>query len=224
MDGGAGNDTLLGGDGIDTLDGGAGTDQVTYGNDTAAVTVNLATGVGGKTATGGDPDTNSNGINDNEEDILSNFETVTGSAYNDNITGSTGDNVLHGGAGVDTIYGGAGDDTIYGEAGDDTMDGEAGDDTLLGGDGIDTMDGGADDDTFVFGAGDDDDTINDFTAGASTDDVLDYSSQSSLTYSDLSIAQVGGDTVITNTVTGDTVTLIGITSSNLDQTDDFLFA
>ena len=83
------------------------------------------------------------------------------------------------------------------------------------------MVGGAGNDTFVFNAGDGNDQIIDFTAGLSAEDVLDYSSQG-LLFSDLTIAQSGADTVITNTITGDMVTLVGVSATDLNQGTDFV--
>jgi Ca2+-binding RTX toxin-like protein len=110
----------VGGTGADTLDGGTGIDTAWYDEEDVAVTVNLATGVGGKTAAGGDPDTNSNGIADAEEDTLSNIEDVVGSSFNDSITGDANANGLYGEAGDDTLIGGLGADTLDGGTGTDT--------------------------------------------------------------------------------------------------------
>ena len=96
--GGAGNDTIAGGAGADTLDGGTGTDTVDYSASSAGVTVNLANA---GAQSGGDA----------AGDILSNFENIIGSAYNDTLTGDANANVISGGAGSDTIAGGAGTDT-----------------------------------------------------------------------------------------------------------------
>src|SRR5437762_989821 len=94
--GGAGDDTIEGGAGGDTLTGGAGTDTLVYSSSNAAVTVNLATNA----ASGGDA----------AGDVISGFENLTGSAFNDVLTGTSGVNVLDGGTGNDTITGGAGAD------------------------------------------------------------------------------------------------------------------
>lgn len=95
--GGLGNDTVAGLAGADTLAGGGGTDTLSYAASGAGVTVNLATGAG----SGGDA----------AGDVLSGFESITGSAYNDSLTGSTGNDSFAGGAGADSILGGDGIDT-----------------------------------------------------------------------------------------------------------------
>ena len=95
--GGAGNDLIEGGAGADILLGGAGTDTLSYAGSPAGVSVNLATGaVSGGDATG---------------DIISDFENIIGSAFNDTLTGDAGNNVITGGGGNDTIDGGGGNDT-----------------------------------------------------------------------------------------------------------------
>ncbi len=112
INGGLGNDTIIGGPGQDTLDGGPGIDTADYSTSTSAVTVNLTTGIG----SGGDA----------QGDVLSNFENLTGSNYNDSLTGDAGANVLIGNAGNDTLRGGAGDDTLIGGPGADLLDGGTG--------------------------------------------------------------------------------------------------
>jgi Ca2+-binding RTX toxin-like protein len=97
LPGGAGEDTVDGGDGNDTLNGGAGFDLVSYAAAGNGVTANLATGQ----ATG-------QGI-----DIVTGFEGVIGSAFNDTLTGDDGDNLLNiGSGGADAIIGGLGFDKI----------------------------------------------------------------------------------------------------------------
>lgn len=105
--GGNGNDIIEGGAGNDTLDGGAGNDAVSYANSSAAVSVNLATNV----VSGGDA----------AGDAISNFESVTGSAYDDTLTGNSVANAINGGVGNDLLVGGAGADTINGGADNDTL-------------------------------------------------------------------------------------------------------
>jgi len=115
---GDGNANLIeGAAGNDTLRGGSGTDTATYANATAAVTVSLATTLAQNTIGAG-------------TDQLSEFENLTGSAFNDTLTGDGNANVLDGAAGNDSLSGGAGNDTLLGGAGDDT---------LTGGDGVDTV-------------------------------------------------------------------------------------
>ena len=104
-----GNDTLTGGAGADTLDGGAGIDTLSYESSTSGsgVNVSLLTGA----ASGGDA----------TGDLISNFENLQGSGYNDVLTGNAGNNFIGGGLGEDTLTGGAGADTLDGGAGIDTL-------------------------------------------------------------------------------------------------------
>ncbi|MBC2653579.1 VCBS domain-containing protein, partial [Novosphingobium aerophilum] len=105
--GGAGNDTIEGGNGNDSLDGGAGTDFASYANASASVTVSLALAGAQNTGAAG-------------SDVLTGFEGLIGSAFNDVLTGDANANALQGGSGNDTLDGGAGNDTLTGGAGTDT--------------------------------------------------------------------------------------------------------
>ncbi len=102
-----GNDTLTGGAGDDQLDGGAGNDTAGYADAAGAVTVSLAEQSSQDTGGAG-------------SDSLSNFENLTGSAFNDTLTGDDGKNTLSGLGGDDTLQGGAGNDTLDGGTGSDT--------------------------------------------------------------------------------------------------------
>ena len=97
IDGGLGNDTIQGGAGDDSLDGGGGTDLVSYVNATGGVAVNLVSGI----------------TSGAENDTLSGFENINGSAFSDTLIGSAVANVLNVGAGgADSVSGGAGFDTL----------------------------------------------------------------------------------------------------------------
>ena len=80
-------DTFIGDVGADHFDGGVGADTIDYSTSAAAVNVNLTTSV----VSGGDA----------QGDVLSGFEGVTGSAFNDALTSSTAGHTLRGGAGDD---------------------------------------------------------------------------------------------------------------------------
>lgn len=108
IEGLAGNDTLNGGNGIDTL---------TYTNATSSITLNLSLTTPQNTGGAG-------------LDTITNFENLTGSAYNDTLTGNTVANTIYGGNGNDVIKGGNGNDIIHGEGGNDTLDGEGATDTV----------------------------------------------------------------------------------------------
>ncbi|MCX7227742.1 MAG: calcium-binding protein [Burkholderiales bacterium] len=108
IDGGAGNDVIEGRGGADTLDGGAGTDTASYANSSAGVQVSLLMST--QTSTG-----------DASGDVLSNFESLTGSAFADTLSGNASANVISAGAGDDVIEGLAGADTIDGGAGIDLV-------------------------------------------------------------------------------------------------------
>ena len=101
-----GDDIIQGGLGNDTLNGGGGIDTVSYADAAAAVAVSLAITSSQNTAGAG-------------YDTLSEFENLTGSAFNDMLTGNGGDNILNGGAGNDTLNGLGGADSLQGGLGDD---------------------------------------------------------------------------------------------------------
>ena len=90
-----GYNRLWGGAGADFLDGGAGYDTLNYGFSDAGVSVNLATGA----VSGGHAD----------GDIISGFERVWGSNFDDTLVGDDGDNILWGGEGADHLDGGGSD-------------------------------------------------------------------------------------------------------------------
>ena len=118
-----GNDYIEGGDGNDVIDGGTGFNNFAgYRQASSFVVVDLGQqGVWQDTQGAGN-------------DLITNVQSLFGSAFNDTLTGD--------GQG-DTIYAGNGADTVYGKAGNDLLFGEAGNDYIEGGDGDDTMDGGA---------------------------------------------------------------------------------
>jgi Ca2+-binding RTX toxin-like protein len=122
-----GHDTIYGGRGVDTLDGGRGNDI-------------LAGGFGADWLVGGDD--------------------------HDTLHGGDGGDTLSGGAGNDKLYGGNHDDTLFGDDGDDMLSGGNARDTLSGGNGADTLLGGNHDDTLSGGDGDD------ILAGQRGNDVL----------------------------------------------------
>jgi Ca2+-binding RTX toxin-like protein len=106
LDGRGGDDLLRGGAGADKLFGGEGTDTVSYYTSAAGVTVDLSTGKG----TGGHA----------QGDVLSSFEYLNGSQFNDSLTGTDyyakalrglgGNDILRGSA--DIMDGGEGRDLV----------------------------------------------------------------------------------------------------------------
>ena len=161
LDGGAGNDTLIGSaSGTNWFlfsSGGTGN----YGNDVVDgnggdaillapgldVTVNFQTGI----MTGGGTGSVS----------FTRVGTAQGSGGADMMIGNDSGVTLYGDAGDDTLVGGAGNDYLSGDGfitsdapeltvGNDSISGGGGNDTLAGGLGDDTMDGGAGDDVFRY--------------------------------------------------------------------------
>ncbi len=174
-----GNDTIRGGAGNDVLTGDGGNDKL-YGD---AGEDSIAGGDGNDTIYGGI-----------EKDVLDGGDGV------DLMYGEAGNDGLTGGAGGDTLDGGDGDDVLSGDADNDILTGGAGNDILTGGTGNDTLNGGAGDDRFVFGRNTGSDTLSD-TSGTNAiqfDSGVAYD-QLWLTRvgSDLRVAEIGGDTVVT---------------------------
>lgn len=117
-----GDDVVRGGAGADTLDGGDGIDWLRYQSSDAGVTINLMADENGvQSASGGTA----------EGDVLSNFENIQGSEFDDVLTGSDEANYLIGYGGNDDISGAGGRDIILGGAGADTLDGGDDADTLI---------------------------------------------------------------------------------------------
>jgi autotransporter-associated beta strand protein len=182
IQGGAGNDILVGGSGADTLDGGDGDDRLIggIGSDT------LIGGRGDDEITGGDGDDRLIGDRSvGGTNVAADGEgrdVISGGAGNDRIFGdntvrSTGTNagatahdLLAGDEGNDTITAGEGNDTVFGNEGNDLLEGEDGQDALSGNDGNDTIRSGSGSDEIRGGLGNDqlftgDTNVNDRNGG-----------------------------------------------------------
>ena len=132
VDGGNGNDTIIGSpDFGDSIGGGHGDDTIT--------------GQGGAdTIRAGDGnDSISGGIDDDSILGGDGQDTIAGDAGNDSIDSGDGDDIVSGGDGNDSVFGDNGQDALSGNAGDDTLNGDGGTDTLEGGTGADLLAGGA---------------------------------------------------------------------------------
>jgi Ca2+-binding RTX toxin-like protein len=146
LNGGAGNDTLNGGGAVDTLIGGPGNDILNGG--TSGDIADYSRAAGGVVASLVAGQASNDG--DGGSDTLVSVENLTGSAFDDQLTGDAGNNVLDGGGGNDTLDGGAGNDTLRGGIGDDTLLGGDGNDLVAGNGGNDTLSGGAGTDTVSY--------------------------------------------------------------------------
>jgi Ca2+-binding RTX toxin-like protein len=113
----AGDDFIEGMGGADTLEGGTGNDGLIYTHSNARVVVDLLN----NTASGGHA----------AGDVISGFENLAGSDFNDILSGTNGANILEGGDGNDTINGRGGNDTIRGGDGNDILTGGSGADTFV---------------------------------------------------------------------------------------------
>ena len=216
--GGAGDDWLGGRDGSDLLMGEAGADMLWGGNGDDTLRGGdgddlLVGGWGADYLDGGDGvdlisfqwsgpgivvDLIFGGVGGEVDgDVYVSIENVTGSAYNDELTGDDADNALKGGAGDDWLSGRGGADTLSGDSGDDL---------------------------FVFGDGHGSDVVQDFQAGAGSEDRIDLRGVTAVSDFDelLGMAtQTSADTVL-DFGDGDTITLIGVDRGAL-HADDFVF-
>ena len=200
IDGGSGNDIVIGAMGHDTLDGGegndalygqAGDDGLFGGNGNDAIYAGAGDDVlvggegrdalfGGEGADliigGADSDLIQGGDNGDIAFGGDGDDLILGEEGADTLYGEAGRDEIQGGIGNDTIFGGDGDDVIFGEDGADTLNGGAGNDEIQGGIGNDIILGG-DGDDLTFG-GEDADVINgeagnDVLLGGDGADVLD---------------------------------------------------
>ena len=166
LNGGPGNDTLIGDSAADTLNGGAGNDTLRGkgGADTLNGDDGDDTFDEESAANGGDVMNGGAGTDTVDYSARTNDLTVTmdGAAANDGESGE-GDNVK---SDVENILCGSGNDTVTGNSLNNRIDGAGGNDTL---------NGGAGDDVFVQGsAADGNDHIN----GGAGVDTVDYSQRS----------------------------------------------
>lgn len=247
--GGTGEDNLSGGDAIDYLYGGAGADTLKgdLGNDY------LRGDNGDDLILGGEGNDSLYGLNDNDtlhgglgDDRLyggNGVDTLYGDAGTDRLYGNDGTDTLNGGDGNDTLYGGnqddilngdLGNDTLYGDNGNDIISGGAGwdnlygfvgDDTLIGGAANDTLYGGVGNDTFVFEANFGADVIKDFSEGAGSEDVIDFSGNNALnSFADvLAVAYQSGNSTVIDLGAEGKIVLADVNLSLLHE-DDFRFA
>lgn len=214
IDGGDGNDALIGAADKDVIVGGAGSDMIEAGggNDTVFGDIRLEPSPTGQVdgddqiALGsGDDSAQGGGGNDL---IWGEFgdDTVFGGSGNDVLYGDNGDGTtdgtdyLDGGADNDILYGAAGNDTLTGGDGDDILMGDyiytsaadAGSDVLDGGDGADQLWGYFGNDTLNAGIG------NDFVdGGAGADRISGGAGADELwgEQSDVADSDAGGDVI-----------------------------
>ncbi|WP_438974991.1 calcium-binding protein, partial [Roseicyclus sp.] len=190
-----GNDTILGGQGVDFILGGAGNDRLIGGTDDDRLF--------GQTG-------NDQLFGEEGNDILrgeQGFDFIRGGDGNDWIEGGTQADNLGGDSGNDTILGGQGIDFILGGAGDDHIDGGTDNDRMFGQDGSDT---------FIFADGHGADTILDFDA-IDTLEQIDLSGITALAgFADYSafaasgaVTASGGDVLI-DTGGGNSILLAGV--------------
>lgn len=176
INGGGGNDRLLGLTLDDTLDGGSGVDTLIGGSGNDLYYVDRPDDV--VIESGDDPDdwvisssvtyTIPNGIEFLRVDGLGAIEGIGndednqiegGVGSHDNVAnrleGKGGNDYVIGYGGNDTLVGGEGDDILTGDEGEDSLEGNEGEDDLRGGPDNDVLDGGSDNDYLEGDEGDD---------------------------------------------------------------------
>jgi Ca2+-binding RTX toxin-like protein len=149
LEGGAGNDILIGGSGADYIYGGEGDDLSEGGSGRD----DMSDSVGNDILRGGADgdwmydyygnDTIEGGAGD---DYIEGWRGAAGEGTNV-FRGDAGDDIIYDGSGTDTLEGGTGDDLLEGSAGNDTLDGGNGNDRLSDNQGTNLIRGGAGDDT-----------------------------------------------------------------------------
>lgn len=182
LDGGGGDDDIMGLAGDDTISAGASNDTVDGGDGHDSINGDddddeISGGLGNDFLAGdGGHDTISGGEGYDTIRGFTGHDYIDGGDQKDIILGDNGDDTLFGGHGNDAIRGGNGHDSIEGGIGNDRLfGGNSGDDTIFGGEGRDPiragnhhdlLDGGAGNDTMIGGAG------FDTLIGGAGDDVM----------------------------------------------------
>ncbi|HEY1710932.1 MAG TPA: calcium-binding protein [Rhizomicrobium sp.] len=155
LNGGDGDDILIGGTAQNTLYGGTGDDTLTSstagdviaggpGNDT--LILNRAAATVALVLDGSDPQHVVTLTDGTQISGVETFHVIAGSG-DDNITTGAGNDTIDGGTGNNTLNGGAGNDQLTSSgSGTETLTGGDGDDVLTAGSGINTLSGGDGDD------------------------------------------------------------------------------
>jgi Ca2+-binding RTX toxin-like protein len=180
----------------------------------------------------GDADLGSNSpqaiLGTNGDDILtgdSGNNVLMGMRGNDSLDGGLGNDSVFGGKGSDTLLGSSGDDALFagrgadilnGDDGNDILYGGKGDDLLTGGLGVDILIGGMGVDKFLLSTNSGSDTVTDFEVGK---DLLVLGN--GLTFSQLTIAQDSGATLIRLAQTGEILASIAGVSANSISAENF---
>lgn len=160
LEGGAGNDTLIGRSGFggytDELDGGEGHDTAVLDRQRADYTITFDAAEQAFVLTYSlSTVTRVKAVETLQfaDGAVSVASLIAGDHNDNTLSGSENADDLSGGGGNDTLAGLGGDDRVDGGSGDDTLDGGDGNDNLLGGDGNDTLHGGTGVNTLTGGAG-----------------------------------------------------------------------
>ena len=204
LDGGIGNDSVFGGagsdlmvfaHGFDKMDGGAGTDTADFQAMKTAIYANLAASP--------------------SEVWTSSTATATAANATARVANLVAVENLLATACNDTVLGNGAANRLDGLRGNDILKGSGGIDTLIGGKGNDTLTGGAATDRYQFAASWGLDTVTDFLDGK---EKIVFDHVSGLTsFSKLTVVNTAGGARIS--FDGDTITLAGITASQLTSAD-----
>lgn len=157
--GGSGNDTLMGGDDIDALKGGSGDDWLRGGNGN-----DFLEGDSGNDRLDGGADFDMVYYYDYYFTSGVNVSLATGLA-----TGGAGNDTL---VGIEAVSGSQYSDVLVGNSDANVLEGDFGNDTLTGGAGSDVFRYYSHSAAYASGADEDIDTITDFVAGISGDQIL----------------------------------------------------
>ncbi len=207
LNGGGGNDTIIGSGFTDLIDGGAGDDAMSGGAGDDTYRASSALDVVFEGAGGGTDRVIASAsyylyANVEDLELVGPAQFGVGNELANRITGNGGANLLLGGGGDDQIGGGDGGDSIFGEAGNDLIHGGSGIDYLVGGAGNDMIDGSYDADA-IYGEDGDDvleggiGFVTDILVGGAGDDIL-YGDSGEQDY-DLMDGGSGNDTYYVDT-------------------------
>jgi len=148
---------------------------------------------------------------------------IVGNEGNDIIFGEDDNDEIYADAGNDSLYGGNGNDYIYGDGENETISG-GGNDLIVGGLGNDTLIGGEGDDIFVYSSTDGNDVISEFliTAGNSLagSNTIKFEGINS---ADVEFSRESNNLILTNTLTGNTITVLGQYLTSNTVIDNFVF-